>query len=64
MLNSNENDDMSFAMLSAAEAIELIAHYVPDFTRETDRDSVASILRIISEYLKYHTNPIKDENEE
>ena len=50
------NGDPVFVMSTAAEALDLLGHYSMDFTdREQDAEDLASLLRIISFYLKMNT---------
>ena len=47
------NNAPGFVMNTAAEALDLLGHYSMDFTdREQDPEDLASLLRIISFYLR------------
>lgn len=48
-----QKEELKFALVTASEALDLLGHYTMDFTeRDQDAGEMASMLRIISEYLK------------
>ena len=49
-----------FAMVTASEALDLLAEYNSSFKREIDRDEVCSILRILSGYLKFNADTYRE----
>lgn len=53
----DEENTPDFIMNTAAEALDLLAQYNSDFSRDIDKDEVASALRIIAHYL--HTEADK-----
>jgi len=57
MLEEDLSSQPQFVMDTAAEALSLLGHYAMDFTdREQDPEDLASLLRIISEYLRSKAN--------
>lgn len=58
LLECAENNEPDFIMNTAAEALDLLAQYNQDFTRDIDKDEVASVCRIISDYLLMHAEKL------
>lgn len=61
MLDHTEMETPAFVMSTAAEALDLLAQYNHDFVREIDKDEVASVCRIISEYLQTNADKLSEE---
>ncbi len=58
-LGHDLEDDPVFVMSTAAEALDLLGHYSMDFTdRSKDQEDLASLLRIISTYLRTKVDKI------
>ena len=59
-MKTTTGEDIGIVMNRAAEALDLLAQYGTDFSRECDRDETASILKIISDYLFFQAESIAD----